>query len=61
MTVSYIVTLDLPDGMSPPEIADVGLDITDELVTSGFEVISINPWARPSLGIEPQEEDLGLF
>jgi hypothetical protein len=47
--------------MSPPEITEVGLDIQDDLATSGFEVISVNPWARPSLGIEPQDENLGLF
>ena len=61
MQVTYLIAMELPDGMSPEEITGAGLDIEDELITSGFEVISVTPWARPSLGIEPQEEDLGLF
>jgi hypothetical protein len=56
MNVSYIVTLDLPNAIDPAMIGDVAADIEDELITSGFEVISVDPWARPTLGLEPDTD-----
>lgn len=63
MNVSYIVTMELPDAIDPATINDISLDIEDDLISNGYDIVSVAPWARPSLGIEPpgQMEDLGLF
>ena len=51
MNVTFLVTVILPDAMDPASIADTALDIEDDLATT-FEVVSVTPWARPSLGLE---------
>ena len=52
MNVTYLVTVVLPDAMDPASIADTAMDIEDDLM-SNFEVVSVTPWARPSLGPRP--------
>lgn len=61
MNVSYIVTMELPEGTDPPTIQNIALDLEDDLITGGYDIISVTPWARPSLGLEPEGEDMGLF
>jgi hypothetical protein len=51
MNVTYLVTVVLPDAMDPASIADTAMDIEDDLVRN-FEVVSVTPWARPSLGLD---------
>ena len=50
MNVTYLVTIVLPDAMDPASIADTAMDIEDDLMTN-FEVVSVTPWARPSLDL----------
>ena len=51
MNVTYLVTVVLPDAMDPASIADTAMDIEDDL-NANFEVVSVTPWARPSLGLD---------
>ena len=51
MNVTYLVTVVLPDAMDPTSIVDTAMDIEDDLM-SNFEVVSVTPWARPSLGLD---------
>jgi hypothetical protein len=51
MNVTYLVTIVLPDAMDPASIANTAMDIEDDLM-SNFEVVSVTPWARPSLGLD---------
>jgi hypothetical protein len=37
--------------MDPTSIANTAMDIEDDLM-SNFEVVSVTPWARPSLGLD---------
>ena len=59
MNVTYLVTVILPDAMDPASIADTALDIEDDLATT-FEVVSVTPWARPSLGLEQEGMGMGI-
>jgi hypothetical protein len=52
--------MELPEGTDPPTIQNIALDLEDDLITGGYDILSVTPWARPSLGLEP-EEDMGLF
>jgi hypothetical protein len=47
MHVSFILTVNLDDTSDLPGIAS---EIEDDL--ANFEVISVHPWARPSLAIQ---------
>jgi hypothetical protein len=50
MNVAFITVLNLDDLSNLP---DVAAEISDDLSNSGFEVVSVQPWARPSLGQTP--------
>jgi hypothetical protein len=45
MNVAFITVLNLDDLSDLPGVAT---EINDDLTQSGFEVISVQPWARPS-------------
>jgi hypothetical protein len=60
VNVTFLVTVVLPDAMDPASIADTALDLEDDLSTT-FEVVSVTPWARPSLGLDQMTETPPLF
>jgi hypothetical protein len=60
MNVTYLTTIQLPEGMAPDDIINTGQDIEDELVAQGFDVISVVPWARPALGLDTQPDTGGM-
>jgi hypothetical protein len=60
MNVTYLVTVVLPDALDPASIADTALDLEDDL-SANFEVVSVTPWARPSLGLDQLSETPPLF
>jgi hypothetical protein len=60
MNVTYLVTVVLPDAMDPASIADTALDLEDDL-SGSFEVVSVTPWSRPSLGLDQVAETPPLF
>jgi hypothetical protein len=45
MTVTFLVAINLDDLTSLP---DVALDLQDDLESAGHDVVSVNPWARPT-------------
>lgn len=47
MTVTFLVAINLDDVSSPTLLA-TGEEIFDDLVTSGYDVEAVAPWARPS-------------
>lgn len=50
MNVTFLTTVRLDDLSDLPGVAT---EISDDLTQSGFEVISVVPWARPSLTQTP--------
>lgn len=50
MNVTFLVALNLDDVSS---LADISNEINDDLSNSGFEVVSVQPWARPSVTTVP--------
>ena len=48
MTSTFIVTLEIQDETMIP---DTALDIEDDLLAAGHDVIECKPWARPTLGL----------
>jgi hypothetical protein len=50
MHVSFITTINLDTLEDLPSVAQ---EISDDLTQSGFDVISVDPWARPSLQAQP--------
>lgn len=58
MKVAFIVNIELED---PSMAADTAVDIEDDLVSAGFDVVSVQPWARPAMGIAPAEEIPPMF
>lgn len=48
MQATFLVTLSLPDDGSALALTDVADEIHDDLDLS-FDVISVAPWARPTL------------
>jgi hypothetical protein len=53
MNVTFLVTINLDDLSDLPGVA---AEIQDDIENSGFEVLSVAPWARPALtqqGIMP--------
>lgn len=46
MRVTFLATVNLDDLSDLPGVAQ---EISDDLQQSGFEVVSVAPWARPSL------------
>jgi hypothetical protein len=48
MTSTFIVTLEIGDVSMIP---DTALDIEDDLIAAGHDVIVVKPWARPTLGL----------
>jgi hypothetical protein len=59
MRVTYLTTIDAPEGLPPDDIVNMGQDIEDELAASGFDVISVVPWARPALGLDVTPPETG--
>jgi hypothetical protein len=56
MNVTFLVSINLDDLSSLPDIAS---EIEADLSESGFEVISVAPWARPALqqqGVLPMSQ-----
>ena len=51
MTATFLVTLNIEDAAAIPQYA---MDIEDDLSESGYDIIEVKPWARPSLGIVPE-------
>lgn len=51
MNASFIVTLDVE---SQDVIPDTALDMEDDLLAAGHDVIVVKPWARPSVGLAPE-------
>jgi hypothetical protein len=51
-TATFLVTLNIEDTSMIPQYA---ADIDDDLAESGYDVVEVKPWARPSLGIAPEE------
>lgn len=43
--VTYLVKLNIPE---LSQIADIAGDIEEDLTSSGHDVVSVAPWARPS-------------
>ena len=52
MKSTFIVTLEIADVNDIPNIA---IDIEDDLMQSGHDVIEVKPWTRPTLGMEPTD------
>lgn len=55
MTATFLVTLNLEDAAAIPQYA---LDIEDDLSESGYDIVDVKPWARPSLGLSPTDTPL---
>jgi hypothetical protein len=45
MNATFIVTLDVE---SPDVIPDIAVDLEDDLLAAGHDVITVKPWARPT-------------
>ena len=59
MTATFLVKLDIIDAAEADSIAD---DLLDSLAADGFEVISVEPWARPTVDIGGEDQGtLPLF
>jgi len=50
MNVTFLATVNLDDLSS---LADVAVEISDDLMEGGFDVVSVEPWARPSITPTP--------
>jgi hypothetical protein len=50
MTVTYLVAINVTDASA---IEDMSAEIDDILSSEGVDVVSVAPWARPSMG-EPE-------
>lgn len=48
MTITYLLTLNLPDD-SASTLIDTAHDLEDDLETAGHDVESVKPWNRSSL------------
>lgn len=48
MNVTFLVTLNLDDLSSLTDVAD---EISYDLSNEGREVVSVQPWARPSINV----------
>jgi hypothetical protein len=55
MTVTYLITIDVPD---PSFTEDVGLEIEDTLTDNGFDVISVT---APPPAVAPEPPPPPLF
>jgi hypothetical protein len=56
MNASFIVTLDVE---SQDIIPDTAIDLEDDLLAAGHDVIVVKPWARPTIGLTPELPPLG--
>jgi hypothetical protein len=52
MTSTFLVTLEIE---SPDVIPDTAIDLEDDLLAAGHDVITVKPWARPTLGVAAPE------
>jgi len=52
MNATFLVTLNLDDVSMVQQIAE---DIDNDLMDSGYEVVEVKPWARPTLNIATSE------
>jgi hypothetical protein len=50
MTAALIVTVEIDDPMGLPDMAD---DMYDTLNSSGYAVVDVKPYARPTLPDQP--------
>lgn len=57
MQVAFIVKLDLPDTTNLPGLA---LELQDDLADAGHVVLSVQPWARPTLETIGSSEPFSL-
>ena len=56
MNVTFLVSINLDDLSSLPDIAQ---EISEDLSDSGFDVLTVAPWARPALqqtGVLPMSQ-----
>jgi len=58
MTATFLVKIDVAD---PSEIDGMADDLLDSLAGDNFEVISVEPWARPTVDIGGAEGDQGTL
>lgn len=56
MNSTFLVTLDIE---SVDLIPDTAVDLEDDLLAAGHDVIAVKPWARPGLGMAPEMPPLG--
>jgi len=49
MTRTFLIAIDL-ETASPEELALVALEIQDECLNAGINVISVKPWEAPTAG-----------
>lgn len=56
MTATFLIEIDLPD-VSPQVLMDEAATIQQDLLSQGLDVLSVKPWARPTL--EAQAPTLG--
>jgi hypothetical protein len=52
MNATFLVTVDVLDETAIP---DTALDIEDDLLSAGHDVIVVKPWARPTIGLESSQ------
>lgn len=53
MTRTFLVALDLAPSSDLPSIA---ADIQDDLIDSGFNVLSVSPWGQPAASVNQFDE-----
>jgi len=56
VNATFLVTLNLDDVSMVQQIAE---DIDSDLMDSGYEVVEVKPWARPTLNITAEPPAFG--
>ena len=44
--------------MDVNDIPNIAIDLEDDLMQAGHDVIEVKPWARPTLGMAPTGGDI---
>lgn len=52
MTRTFLVAINVESSF---DLTEEALDIQEELLNSGFDVISVKPWASTALSVKPTE------
>lgn len=54
MTATFLVTVNVPL-LDPNSLLSEASDIEDDLISAGHDVTEVKPYARPSIGLTPQQ------